>query len=357
MRADDSHSFARDSASAARPARITECAADWLARRGAGLTVEEQTAFSAWLLADPRHAAAAAEIDQAWSRLQQPRLAGKGSALLAAIDAQVARRTRRTRRRVAAVIGLPLAAAAVVMLCFLPFRQASAPASAAVLTAAADTPEWRRLPDGSFVELNAGAEIATDFSPDRRSVRLLRGEAHFAVTKDPQRPFVVTAGRVAIRAVGTEFAVQLAAGDVDVLVTEGRVAVERAAERPLAPSAVQPAEAVLAFVDAGNSVSLPAEAPPAVTPRFSPVSPSQVQSALAWRSRRVEFSDTPLTDVVAHFNRRNTIQLQVANAEVGQIRVGGVFWADDPEALARLLETSTGIRADFGTPGRILLRH
>ncbi|MGH7956064.1 MAG: iron-containing alcohol dehydrogenase, partial [Opitutaceae bacterium] len=77
---------------------------------------------------------------------------------------------------------------------------------------------------GSVVELNVDADILVDFSPVRRAVRLVRGEAHFTVATDAARPFVVSAGGVEVRAVGTGFAVHFAPQEIAVLVTEGQVA-------------------------------------------------------------------------------------------------------------------------------------
>ena len=56
-------------------------------------------------------------------------------------------------------------------------------------------------------------------------MQLVRGEAHFVVAADASRPFVVSAGAVSVRAVGTEFVVRYSAREIGVLVTEGRVAV------------------------------------------------------------------------------------------------------------------------------------
>ena len=53
------------------------------------------------------------------------------------------------------------------------------------------------------------------------------GEAYFTVAKNPGRPFVVAAGGVGVRAVGTAFNVRLDSDAVEVLVTEGRVQVSR----------------------------------------------------------------------------------------------------------------------------------
>src|SRR5204863_5888557 len=78
-------------------------------------------------------------------------------------------------------------------------------------------------PDGSVVELNRGAVVSAHFTASERRMRLVSGEANFKVAKDPQRPFVVEARGVAVRAVGTAFNVRIDAVSVEVLVTEGVV--------------------------------------------------------------------------------------------------------------------------------------
>ncbi len=327
----------------AEAARIEATAADWLARREAGLSVDEQAAFSRWLLADERHAAAVAELAAAWRRLQQPRLAGQAETVARAVEEHVRRRTRGSRRLTLS-LGVALAAAAAAVLAFLPGptgNAADGERSAVILR-----PERRSLPDGSVVELDAGAEIQVAFSAERRSVRLVRGEVHFAVVRDPHRPFVVAAGGLAVRAVGTEFAVQLTRGTVGVLVTEGRVAVEHAP----AP-ATDPAPAVT-YLDAGDQLTVPTStsAPPAPV-RYSP---AERQAALAWRGLRVEFSDTPLGEAIALFNRHNRVQLSLGDEDLARIRISGFFPADDPEGFSRLLAASAGLRVDRPAPERIL---
>jgi transmembrane sensor len=322
--------------------RIEAAAADWLARREAGLSPDEQADFSRWLLADGRHAAAVAELESAWRRLHQPRLAGQAATLARAVEARVRRRNG-TSRRLTLTLGAALAAAAAVILAFRPGNPGGATDTAT--QALVLRPERRSLPDGSVVELDAGAGIEVAYSAEQRSVRLIRGEAHFSVARDPRRPFVVAAGLIAVRAVGTEFAVQLHPGSVGVLVTEGRVAVEHGpAPDPVAAPAVT-------YLEAGDRLTVPTRTstPPAVV-RYTP---AERQAALAWRGLRVEFSDTPLSEAIALFNRHNRVQLSLAHEDLARIRISGSFPADDPEGFSRLLEASAGLRADRATPGRI----
>lgn len=345
----------------ARLERIAGAAADWLARREAGLSTDEQLEFGRWQGADPDHAAAVERLASSWRRMQQPRAKGQADELLDAIEARIAQRAR--RRRTTAAILAPLAAAAMLAVAVFPTRPESDISEPAVPSVMIH-PERQQLSDGSVVELNVGAEISTEFSAEFRAVRLIRGEAHFAVAHDERRPFVVTAGLVTVRAVGTKFAVRLAGEEIGVLVTEGRVAVEQltkishpvkvASEVAASPAAA--AKALLTYVDAGNQIQVPAVVPATSWPQPSPLTPTAAQVALAWRDQRIEFSDTPLGEIVAYFNRQNRVQLVLGGEAVGRIRISGIFWANDPEAFARLMQASAGLHVDRADSDQISLR-
>lgn len=328
-----------------RFATTEDLAAGWLARRESGLSTEEQAEFSQWLLADPRHAEATARLADTWRRLQQPRLAGQADELELAVAARV--RARGMRRSLATFSLVGLAAAAALVFAFLPAGRSPATSPAAMEV----RPDRRTLADGSVVEFNAGAEIEVNFTPAQRGIRLVRGEAHFAVTKDPARPFVVSAGAVLVRAVGTAFAVQMAPDAVGVLVTEGRVAVER-----VSPVAVKPdlrPEPV--YLAAGDRVSVATETALAARLEPSSVPPAEVDAALNWRSRRVEFTGMRLAEVVALFNRQNAVQLALGQAALGEILVSGIFWSDDPEGFSRIIGVSAGLTVERTGTGPIVL--
>ena len=65
------------------------------------------------------------------------------------------------------------------------------------------------LTDGTRVFLNAGSEIyyPVAFSSDRREVGL-KGEAYFEVAPNPEQPFIVEAGGIQTRVLGTSFNIQ-----------------------------------------------------------------------------------------------------------------------------------------------------
>ncbi|WP_044002466.1 FecR family protein [Hymenobacter swuensis] len=82
------------------------------------------------------------------------------------------------------------------------------------------------LPDHSRVWLRPNSSLTWQAAGQDREVRL-RGEAFFAVTKDPAHPFVVRTGAVAVRVLGTSFLVKAypQLPTTTVLVRTGRVQV------------------------------------------------------------------------------------------------------------------------------------
>ena len=328
------------------PEVIEAAAAAWLSLRDRGMNAAETAEFVRWLQQDPQHAALFAELDRVWKNLD--RLAAVPAPADAAPDADLLAprvRPRRLRTLGWAALG---AAAAVAILFFnsSPLR----PRPHAAETAVGAFQKFE-MPDGSVAQLNTDSAIDTDFSATERRVRVVRGEVFFNVTKDPARPFIVTSGRVAVRAVGTAFNVRARDAAVEVLVTEGRVRVEDLQQgQSVLPSAVATAEPPLLVAGERAVVAVPAgaSAPSHVTATVEKIAAPAALRALAWQERRLEFDGVPLAEVVGEFNRYNRHQLLIADPALAARRFSGTFRADGFETLVRLLETDFGVTATRG---------
>jgi transmembrane sensor len=247
--------------------------------------------------------------------------------------AELAQRTaRRTRRRRALAGGAAALALAVASAAFTWHRGADAPPGTAA-TAALPAPARETLPDGSVVERKGDAAYAVEFGATVRRVVLTRGTAHFEVARNPARPFVVVAGEVSVRAVGTAFSVEYRADRIEVLVIEGRVA-------------VAPGSAPATPVDAGHGVRVAPAAGPEAPASVQPIGAAELEAALAWRVRPVEFSGTPLAEAIAILNRHNRVQFSLADPALARIRLSGVLRADQTAGVLRLLEDEFGVRAE-----------
>lgn len=332
---------------------IQEAAARWTVDRDRGLSAAESVEFELWLAADPRHAAAMRRSSGAWSMLNRvPDLAAQRELL--------ALRRRRERSRRVAFFGTFAAAAGLVVAALGWWRASSpdvSPKSVPALVAAG--PREVVLADGTAVKLNAGSEIVEEYEPAERRVRLTRGEAHFDVTKDKARPFIVVAGGVRVRAVGTAFNVNFQSSRVEVLVTEGAV-------RVVTPSVASDDAAVASPPElrAGEYAIVETPAPFIVGQVTSPapaivvtrLDPAAISRTLAWQENVVRLGGATLAELAAEFERRFGQVVRFAEPEIAQLRAGGRVPGDDPEAVARLLATTFDLDLERAADGAWVLR-
>ena len=353
--------MAAESSNAENSAPLEATASAWLARRDRGLTAAEQDGYFEWLRADPRHGAMIAHLEKTWGALDalaewRPTHSTQPNPDVLATPTPLLKNGWARRIKCPFTIRTLAAAAAVVVAGVFVFQSVSPetpPSSGTVRVI--PSPERLTLEDGSVVELNHGGKIEIDFSSETRRVRLVRGEAHFTVTKNPARPFVVEANGVAVRAVGTAFNVRYVSAAIEVLVTAGKVQVERPAAL-VAASALTPSAAAPTALVAGERVIVDTTVPTA-QPVVAAVTPTEIARALSWQGVRLEFAELPLAEVVTEFNLRNRQQLVVGDAATGRLRVGGSFRADNLEGFVRLLEASFGVSAQRRADGALVLLH
>jgi transmembrane sensor len=327
---------------------IDRAAATWVLRRDRGLTAAEQDALSQWLAADPRHGEALALQRWGWDELD--RLTGLQTSLGAVPDADLfAPRRARVRILGWTAAGALLALAAGAAFLALPSGTATSPTRIVPPVAAAAprllSLERQTLGDGSVVELNRGAEMRLAWTAVERRVVLVRGEASFTVARDPERPFVVAAGGVEVRALGTVFNVRCDPESVEIVVAEGRVRIAA----PAAPTNEAP------IVEAGQQAVVPV-AGQAAPARVVTLSPAQLQARLAWQPRLLDFTDAPLATILAEFNRRNDLDLTIRDAELAALRLSATFRSDNVEGFLRLMESEFGIATEWTGARTIVLQ-
>ena len=318
-------------------------ASHWIMRRDRGLTPAEQDELSLWLAADARHGRIFAEHGWGWEELD--RLTGLQTSLGAVPDPDLfaprGRAEASAWRRFGWWAPLTLAAAAAFVV-FIQLRRPGGgvpagmdrPASASANLASI---ERRVLEDGSVVELNVDSEIEVRYTASERQVRLVRGEAKFSVARSPARPFTVMVGNIKVRAIGTVFVIAMDSMTVEIVVAEGRVAVESAA-------VADPGTEVLQLT-AGERAIVPRV--PATSVQVSTLGPTQLAARMASFDSRLTFQDTPLAEVVAVFNRHNEVKLVIGDPAIASLRISGSFRSTDVDAFIRLLSaTFPKIKAD-----------
>jgi transmembrane sensor len=195
--------------------------------------------------------------------------------------------------------------------------------------------EIRRVPlkDGSMVAVNTATTLAVELKPEVRQIKVSAGEAWFQVAKDRARPFIVEAGAVRVRAVGTAFSVRRMGSGADVQVTEGVVevwSVENEANRRRIPAGAR------SFVNDSSG------------PRQIDEAELEIDRNLAWRAGQLVFDGETLGEAAAEFNRYNKVQLKIDDPLLARERCVGRFRTNEPDAFARSAAVILGARAQIG---------
>lgn len=329
---------------------IAATAAQWLARHDRGLRPGEQVEFDVWLASEPRHAAAYDRVWAGWDQCENAKKIPELVRLAQALDEQTRPQPVRAAWPWRPALGLAAAAGLVV---FFGLWQRRAPAPPPAQAVAANyrviltTVQRLVLEDGSVAELRGSdSAIQAIFTATERRVVLLRGEAFFEVAKNPDRPFVVAAGRIAVRAVGTAFNVQLNAAELAVVVTEGRVAVvdEPDAKSAAAPDSVSLAPPLAVGQRARLSRETATRAPMLL--KVDALTASELEDVLAWQATWLVFDETPMADAIEAFNRHGSHHFVVGDEALRLRKLTGTFRADNIEALLRLYEMKVERRGD-----------
>jgi transmembrane sensor len=346
---------------------VAEEAAQWLVRLDADRppSRKELQALGEWLRRSPAHREELASLATLWGRMNV--------LTELAVPLGNSRRPTPGRRRASSRQRLGLLAAAIVVafavgLALLARRPTDDPllAGNGVYTTAVGQQTTTILADGSQVILNTNSQIKVDYGASYRQVHLVKGEALFTVAKNAERPFRVYASNRRIEALGTAFSVYLKGADVSVTVTEGRVAL--AALDPSRSKAGQsphdPEEDVLqslGMLEAGHVATLHDSSAQAVAgiagalEAIEPVAPEELAQRLAWREGVLMFSGETLEEAVAELSRYTTLAIEIPDASVRHMRIGGRFPIGETEAMLGALEANFNLRVTRLGHDRVVL--
>ena len=306
------------------PVFADDAVAFWLVQRDQGVVLKDDARFVAWLSASSRHLQAWNEAVLLWEGFDN-----STDPLLDAMrqDALTARRWSGQGLKLAAIaasVAILLVGGAVG---WRIYRTGAEPGPVSPVISAdakptfvADgaSPATFALPDGSQITLNAKAAVAVRYSAQRRSVRLLRGQAFFHVIHDSARPFTTDAGGSVISDLGTDFDVLMQGPALSVTLVKGSIAV-----------ATQ--------TGGGQNTLQPGQRLEVAPGRPDRIVAADLEEVAAWRTAYIEFHDEPLNKAIAQINQYGGAPARIIDPSVRAIRVSGRFRTGDPARFAKAL--------------------
>lgn len=199
------------------------------------------------------------------------------------------------------------------------------------------------LADGSTILLDADSQVRVSYSAGARSLHLDHGRARFTVAHEASRVFSVDVGDARIIAHGTIFDVTVGSHGVRASLVRGSIEVT-GQPRPGGQAA------------SGSRYLKPGEQISFTTASALPTPQAVDAGELNWMSGRLSFRDARLGDAVEEINRYNTRKIVTADPKLAELQVSGGYDAQAPEAFAKAVAKTLGLKCDIRSDGAIILQ-
>lgn len=195
------------------------------------------------------------------------------------------------------------------------------------------------LSQGSYATLNTASRITVHNTESGSAVRLAEGEAFFSVRPEQGNIFTVTAGEVTATVLGTEFSVRRFHDGVDVMLSSGKVRVERESDVVSVPALV---------LSDGQKVRW------APQKGFLDIQPFDPDTETAWTKGQLVFTNKPLGEVVEQVSRYLDATYVIKDRALAETLISGTFSLADPPAIIALLKAQYGLGEET-SGGKIVL--
>lgn len=205
------------------------------------------------------------------------------------------------------------------------------------------------LDDNTRITLDAQTTLTVRYSSRHRDIQLEKGQVHFEVAHDPNRPFRVDLGNRSVVALGTTFNIEKLRRELRVTLVEGRVAVTAAQDTGGADQGggtdreLSPGQQLVINTDRHGHQQ----------EELHQIDP---EHALAWREGKLVFDNETLADAVERMNRYARIKVVIHDDSLRDILINGSFKAGNTDAFVSALVAYFPIETDRSWFDRITLR-
>jgi ferric-dicitrate binding protein FerR (iron transport regulator) len=182
------------------------------------------------------------------------------------------------------------------------------------------------LPDGTQIALNEGSTLyyPSRFSGDERVVTLV-GEAYFDVSHNEDKAFIINADKMKIKVLGTSFYINTKTNSntMEVALISGTVELNyRDQELLLKPGEKAIINKKSGSIEMQNNIDL---------------------NLLAWKTKTLEFNDTPLGKIIKVLEKVYNKEILVMNPEINNCRITATFNGQSLDAILRVLQSTIDV--------------
>jgi len=191
------------------------------------------------------------------------------------------------------------------------------------------------LPDGTKVWLNAGSEMTydKDYGTDLRVINL-KGEAYFDVVKNVNKPFIIHAGNMKIKVLGTAFNVRCYPNEKTTETSLVRGSLEITLNGSTEKYMLKPYEKLVANnnpplavngINAGGSPGAEQRPPEVELSRLSQIPQDNSIVETAWVNNRLVFISETFEEVARKMERWYAVRIVFKDEKLKSKKLTGVF--------------------------------
>jgi transmembrane sensor len=326
---------------------ISKEASAWVAKlHGAEPSTEELSALHEWMDRSPEHKAEIRQVAKLWNELNV--------LTELAVPVQMPERRGALARffsfPISPVLSGAVACMLLVVLAIVVLPLEYFTPEQGVYSTEVGEQQLITLNDGTTLLLNTNSQARVEYSGNTRDVYLLKGQAHFDVVHNPEKPFRVYAGSGMVRALGTAFSVYLKDELLEVTVTEGSIELNTVEIVPDTAAVAQgesfaPAiKKTLAVVRAGQYATLDQDKQ--AVKAVENAAPPELSRKLSWHDGLLHFSGDPLSYVVEEVSRYTPLSIVILDPKLRDLRIGGFFKVGETDKMFDALSASFGVKVE-----------
>ncbi len=181
------------------------------------------------------------------------------------------------------------------------------------------------LPDGTNVWLNNSSKLHYPVKYGKQREVKLEGEGYFEVAKNPDKPFIVNAGDIDVKVLGTKFNVMSYHDDerIEVALLTGSVELYKVQQDGESEFMANLTPGSLAqYSKSGRNMSIYV---------------TDVKRHVAWKDGKLCFYETPLKDVALEMERWYNCEIEIAGEELSDIHLTATFEGENLEQALKLM--------------------
>jgi len=194
------------------------------------------------------------------------------------------------------------------------------------------------LPDGSRITLNTGAVIRypEHFQGKKRSVSL-EGEAYFDVAHNASQPFIIATDGIRVEVKGTSFYINTRSmsGDFELVLTTGKVDLSFENQDGLHGETKPGEKSLPVHIEPGQKAIIHGHR---ITIRAN-----EDVNYMAWKTRRIAFSNEPLNAVVALLSKVYQADVRLGDPALAQCRLTATFDNQSLESVLNVLKATLDV--------------